>query len=134
MEEGDTRLVSINTIKEGSVVVIDDEACKVISLQSGKAGKHGHAKVRLAGVGLLDKKRREIVMPSGDNIKIPIIDKRNAQVLSVSGKSANVMDSETFETFDLEIPDDLEGQVVEGSTVVYWVILTAKVLKQVKSE
>ena len=45
---------------------------------------------------------------------------------------ANVMDSESFETFDLEIPEELEGQVVEGVEVLYWEILDDKVIKQVK--
>lgn len=134
MDEGDKKPVSISTIKEGNVVVIDDAACKVTDIQSGKAGKHGHAKVRLVAVGIIDGKRREIVMPGGESIDVPIIDKRNAQILSVAGKKANVMDSETFETFDLDIPDELEGQIKEGMTIVYWIILNAKVMKQIKTE
>jgi len=134
MVEGDTKLVSVGTVKEGNVVVIDGEACKVISIQTSRPGKHGHAKVRLTGVGMIDGKKREVMMPGHDNIPVPIIDKRNAQVLSITGKTANVMDAESYETFDLNIPDELAEQVVEGVTIVYWVILNAKVLKQVKSE
>ena len=71
-------------------------------------------------------------MPGHDNVEVPIIEKRNAQVLSVHGDMANVMDSETYETFDLKIPEELKGQVVEGSSVLYWVIMDEKVIKQVK--
>jgi len=41
------------------------------------------------------------------------IEKKTAQVLSIQGNTANVMDSETYETFDLEIPEELKGQVVD---------------------
>ena len=71
-------------------------------------------------------------MPGHDNIEVPIIEKRTAQVLSLHGDSANVMDSETYETFDLKITDEFKGQVVEGSSVLYWTILDNKIIKQVK--
>ena len=71
-------------------------------------------------------------MPGHDNIEVPIVEKKNAQVLSIQGDTANVMDSETYETFDLKIPDELKGEVTEGVTVLYWIILEDKVMKQIK--
>jgi len=54
--------------------------------------------------------------------------------LSIIGKSANVMDEETYETFDLQIPDELKDECKEGVNILYWVILSDKVMKQVKTE
>ena len=71
-------------------------------------------------------------MPGHDNIDTPIVDKRNAQVLSVAGNKANVMDSETYETFDLDIPEELKDNCVAGTNLLYWVILGTKVMKQIK--
>ncbi len=127
-----TKPVGIGTLQRGNYVVIDDAACKVTGTQTSRPGKHGHAKVRLEAVGLLDGKKRVIVAPGHDHIPTPIVEKKNAQVLSISGKTANVMDSETYETFDLAIPDELDGQVTEGCNVVYWIILEDKVMKQIK--
>jgi len=42
------------------------------------------------------------------------------------------MDTTTYETFDLNIPDELKGQVVEGVNVLYWEILDQRVMKQIK--
>lgn len=126
------KVVNAHAIKPGSFILIDGVACKTLSAESSKSGKHGHAKTRIVAVGIIDEKKREIVMPSGDSVEVPIIDKKNAQVLSVSGNTANVMDVDTFETFDLEIPEDLKGKVVEGAQVLYWIILDDKVMKQVK--
>lgn len=116
-------------IQEGDVIVMEGEACKVKKTSTSRPGKHGHAKVRVEGVGMLDDKKRQTVMPGDEDVEVPIIDKRNAQVLSVSGDTAQVMDMENYKNFDLEIPEDLEPQ--EGDEVDYWVILDTKVLKKV---
>lgn len=129
---GEKALKSVGTLKNGNYVIIDGVASVVTGTSTSRPGKHGHAKVRLEGVGMLDGKKRIIVMPGHDNIEVPVIDKRNAQVLSITGDQANVMDSESFETFDLEIPEDLKDQAKEESVIVYWVILEDKVMKQVK--
>lgn len=127
-----TKFTSIGSLQKGNYVIIDGVACRVADTQTSRPGKHGHAKVRLTGVGLIDGKKRIVVMPGHDNIEVPIVDKKNAQVLSVSGNTANVMDAENYETFDIEIPQELKADVVEGCTVVYWIILDQKQMKQVK--
>lgn len=128
-----TKLVQASSCKPGSYIVIDDAACKVASTDTSKPGKHGSAKVRIVAIGLLDGKRREIVCPASDNVSVPVIEKRSAQVLSVSGDVANLMDEETYETFDLEIPDELKESVAPNAKVIYWEILGEKVMKQLKS-
>ncbi len=128
-----TKIVGATSIKEGSFILIDGVACKVVNAETSKSGKHGHAKVRIVAIGLLDDKKREMVMPGHDNVEVPIIDKRTAQVLSIVGDKANVMDTETYETFDMAVPADMKAQIIEGCQVLYWVVMGEKVMKQVKS-
>lgn len=132
--KGNIKMESIGTLKKGNYVVIDGVACITAETQTSRPGKHGHAKVRLSAVGIIDGKKRVIVMPGHDNIEVPIIEKKTAQVLSIAGDMANVMDSQTYETFDLKIPEELKDQVKDGVSVLYWTILEDKVIKQVKSE
>ncbi len=127
-----TKPVSVSSLKKGSTVVIDGAACKVTDLQVSRPGKHGHAKVRMTAVGIVDDKKRVIIMPGHDHIDTPIIEKKTAQVLSVSGDTANIMDMESYETFDLKIPSELKGKCIEGSTALYWIILNEKVMKEIK--
>ncbi len=129
-----TKLIAATSIQEGRYIVLDDAPCKVTSVQISRPGKHGHAKVRITAVGIVDGKKRETVMPGHDMVPTPVIDKKTAQVLSVQGNIANVMDAETYETFDLEIPEELKADCVPGSNVLYWLILNSRVMKQVKSE
>lgn len=131
---GETVPKSVATLSKGNYVVIDGVASIVSDTSTSRPGKHGHAKVRLVAVGMIDGKKREIVMPGHDNIDVPIIEKKTAQVLSIVGDNANVMDSESFETFDLKIPEELKDTCREGSNILYWVILNDKVMKQVKAE
>ncbi len=128
----DTKPVSVGSLKKGNYVVVDGAACVVSDTQVSRPGKHGHAKVRLTAVGIIDGRKRQIVMPGHDHIDVPIIDKRTAQVLSLQGNVANIMDLETYETFDLKVPEELREKIVEGCNVLYWVILDEKVMKQVQ--
>jgi len=129
-----TKLVSVGSLQVGRYVVLEGVACKITDIQVSKPGKHGHSKIRMSAVGMIDDKKRVVVMPGHDNIETPIIEKKTAQVLSIQGDVANVMDCESFETFDLKIPEELKGEVVEGCNVLYWTILDEKVMKQVKKE
>ena len=131
---GQKKNVSVGSLQKGSYVIIDGIASKVTGTQTSRPGKHGHAKVRLQSVGLLDGKTRIIVMPGHDSIEVPLIGKKTAQVLSVTGETANVMDAESYETFDLEITDDLADECKEGTVVLYWVIMDSKIMKQIKTE
>ena len=126
------KLVSVGSLKKGDTIIIDGAACRISDTATSRPGKHGHAKVNLMAVGILDGKKRNLVMPGHDKVEAPIIDKKNAQILSVSGKTANVMDMETYETFEMEIPEELKNDVHEGVEVLYWGIMGIKVMKQVK--
>jgi translation initiation factor 5A len=128
-----TKQESIGHLQKGSYIIVEGVACKVVSTATSRPGKHGHAKVNLMAIGLLDGKKRNLVLPGHDMVEVPIVEKKTAQVLSIHGDTANVMDSETYETFDLKIPDELKGQVVEGCNVLYWEILSEKVMKQIKT-
>ena len=128
-----TKTVGGNELKVGSYIIIEGAACKIVNIDISRPGKHGHAKMRMEGMGIIDGKRRIIVMPAHDNIEVPIIEKKTAQVLSVHGSTANVMDAETYETFDLTVPEELQGSCIAGVSVLYWKVLEDKVLKQVKS-
>ena len=128
----DTKIVGANQMQKGSFILLGGVACKVVDVEISKPGKHGHTKVRISAVGLVDDKKRIEVMPGHDSVEVPVIEKRNAQVLSVQGSTANVMDSETYETFDMKVPEEFREQVVEGSSVLYWTIMDERVIKQVK--
>lgn len=128
----ETKNVPANNIKVGSFILIEGIACRVVDTATSKSGKHGHAKCRIVAVGLLDEKKRDIVIGSQSSVEVPIIEKKNAQVLKVSDDKANIMDQESYETFDIPIPEEFKGKIKEGQIVLYWVIAGDKVIKQIR--
>ena len=128
----DKKVTTIGSLKEGSYLMLDGEAGVLRSVQLSKTGKHGSMKCRLEAITLIDDKKKVQIFPSSDKVEVPIIEKKEAQVLSIHNDKANVMDLGTYETFDLDIAEDLKDQVKEGKQVTYWVILDKMIIKQVK--
>lgn len=128
----DVRPGTVHGLKKGSSIMVDGVACRVTNISISKPGKHGHAKARIETVGLIDEKKRIIIKPTDSRVDIPVIDKRTAQVLSVSGNKANVMDLESYETFDIDIPNELKDKVVDGVNISYWNVVGTKIMKGVK--
>ncbi len=106
-------------LKVNRYVVIDDEPCKIISIQFSKPGKHGEAKARLEAIGLFDGQKRSVVHPVTHKVRVPMIDKRKAQVLSIHENRAQLMDLENYETFELEVPEELRANLQPGQEQLY---------------
>jgi translation initiation factor 5A len=124
---------AIKNLQVGKFVVIDDEPCKVLNVTTSVPGKHGGAKARLEVIGIFDNRRRSIVKPADTEIEIPIVDKKVGQVVAIAGDTAQIMDMETYETFDSKIPDELKGKLAQGGEVIYWILMGRKMLMQVKT-
>lgn len=125
--------VEIKSLKVGRYVVMNGKACKITKIDISRPGKHGHAKIRVEGVSLTDGTKHVEVMPGHEKVNSPLIEKKTAQVLSIYENVANVMDSESYETFDLKIPEELKGKLKEGDNVLYWIILEDKIMMEIKN-
>ena len=121
--------------KPGTYIVVDGEACKVTSMTKSKPGKHGAAKVRLEAVGVFDGKKRVVLKPADANVDSPIIDKRKAQAISISGNIVQLMDLENYETFEATIPDEFKPKLApgsEGCEVLYWQFEKNILIKEIR--
>ena len=129
-----TKPIEVGSLKIGSYVVVEGMACIVKSIQISRPGKHGHAKSRIEAVAMIEGQKKIFIRPNHDKMESPIIDKETAQIISVNGNKASVMDLKSYETFELEVPDELKNEVKEGMNVIYWIVLNEKVMKQVKKD
>ncbi|SDJ39532.1 MULTISPECIES: translation initiation factor IF-5A [Natronorubrum] len=98
----------VRELQEGSYVMIDDAACKINAYSTAKPGKHGSAKARVEAAGVFDGKKRSLSQPVDAKIWVPIIERKNGQVVSVDGDDMQVMDLETYETLTMRIPEDVD--------------------------
>lgn len=122
------KIIDATEAKPGTSVFIEGAPCTVRSMDISKTGKHGHAKCRIEAIGIFDNKKRVLVVPGHERMEIPLIEKKKAQILSVTGERASVMDLESFETLDMEIETGVE--ISEGDQVEYWKINEQRIIKR----
>jgi len=120
------QLAEVRTLRVNRYMIIDDEPCKIMSISTSKPGKHGEAKARIEAIGVFDGQKRSVVHPVKHKIHVPLIDKRTAQVLALMGDNVQLMDLETYETFEMPIPDEFKAQLQPGNEISYLVALGRK--------
>jgi translation initiation factor 5A len=105
----------VRDLDEGSYVMVEDAPCKINSYSTAKPGKHGSAKARIEAEGVFDGKKRSLSQPVDAKIWVPIINRKQGQVINVDGDEIQVMDLETYENFvmrangvDAEADDEIE--------------------------
>ena len=121
--------VDAGSLKEGSFVVIDEEPCKIVEVEKSKPGKHGSAKVRITAIGVFDGVKRSIVVPVDQKVDVPIIEKKVAQVISITPTSVQLMDLSSYEVFEVPkdtIETDLLNKMAVGTEVEVWELLGKK--------
>jgi len=102
----------LGSLKIGSYILLPvsdqptGDACRITEYDTSKPGKHGSAKARIVGVGIFDGQKRPHVGPVSQQIHVPLICKRTGQIISIVGSKIQVMDSESFETIDVDMIEE----------------------------
>jgi translation initiation factor 5A len=111
----------VRELDEGSYVLIDDVPCKINAYSTAKPGKHGSAKARIEAEGVFDGQKRSLSQPVDQKIWVPIIERKQGQVIDVRDGEIQVMDLETYDNFvmragdeDLAVDDEIEFLEHEG--------------------
>lgn len=130
------RVDELGKLKAGSYVIIDGAPCRVLSSEKSKPGKHGAAKVRLTAVGVFDGNKRQLLGSVSTRVEVPIIEKFEAQVVSVLGETVQLMDlaSGDYAVFEVEMPKEPElvDKITEGVNVEVWRVLDKNTIMRVK--
>lgn len=101
-------------LKEGRYLIIEDIPCRITNIDTSKSGKHGGAKMRITGVGIFDGQKKTLLTPGDSDVEVPMVERKNVQIISVSGKTAQVMDSQTYEMYDLDISEEHMSAIAAG--------------------
>ncbi len=95
--------------------------------------EHGSTKARVVGIGVFDGVRRSLVSPVDSNVETPLIDKRNGQIIALTGDNLQIMDLESFEVFDTNaVDEDAKQKIQQGVDVEYWKVLDRTKVVRVK--
>lgn len=117
-------------VREGSYIIIEDDPCEVRSVSKSSPGKHGSAKAKIKAKGVFDGKNRHITKPVDSNMMSPSVERKTGQVVSKEGSIAQVMDMDTYETEEMELPEDLNAS--EGDEIEFQVFDDRKLVKGLK--
>ena len=112
--------VEASSVRNGSMIMIEGEPCEVRSTSKSAPGKHGSAKHKIKARGIFDGKDRHITKPGDAMMISPDVDKKEGQIVSKDGSIAQVMDMDTYETEEMELPDDLDAG--EGDNIKFWLV------------
>lgn len=96
----------VRELDEGSYVLIDDTPCKINSYSTAKPGKHGSAKARIEAKGVFDGQKRSMSQPVDAKVWVPIINRKQGQVIDDRGDEIQVMDLETYDNFVMRVDDN----------------------------
>lgn len=130
------KIEEIRNLKPGRYIMIDDKACKISSITKSKPGKHGGAKANIVAEDIFTGNKKSHMGPVSDKVEVPLIDKRNAQVLTVIGDNIQLMDMESYDTFELPMPDEpeIKKAMKEGTEVMYMDVEGMRKIMQIKSD
>ncbi|MFH1306164.1 MAG: translation initiation factor IF-5A [Candidatus Micrarchaeota archaeon] len=123
---------SAKELKVGKYLLIDGVPCRIASMDKSKPGKHGAAKLRIVAIGIFDGAKRNWLGSSDSDVEIPMIDRSNAQIVAVNGNVAQLMDTRTFETFELTIPEEMASDAEPGKEAELLVAMGKRVIQRIK--
>ena len=127
------KLIQATGAKPGTTILVDGEACTVRSNDISKTGKHGASKCRIEAIEIFSGKKKIVSVPGDTRFDVPMVEKKKAQVLSVSDTTASVMDLESFETMDLPFMEEVKADLAPEKQVEYYSIEGKKVIMRVYS-
>jgi translation initiation factor 5A len=109
-------------LKIGHYVVIDGEACKIVEFEKSKPGKHGAAKARIVAISVTTGTKKNLISPVDARAEVPLIEKKTGQVLAFVGTNVQIMDMQSYETFETPMPEeeDIKSKLAPGVEVEYW--------------
>lgn len=122
------RLINATEAKPGTTIMVDGQACTVRSNDISKTGKHGASKCRMECIEIFSGKKKIVAVPGHERFEVPMVEKKKAQVLSVSENTASVMDLESYETTDMPFMEEIKNEIAPEKQVEYWNIEGKKVI------
>lgn len=125
------KIVDASELKVGSYAIFDGDVYVIKNIDVSKTGKHGAHKCRFDATAVIGEKKKIYLCPGTERIEVPMIDKRKGQVLSLAGDKVSLMDIESFENFELAIPEEFKGQINDGMTIEYWDVEGRKIIKRI---
>ncbi|KAE8147864.1 translation protein SH3-like domain-containing protein [Aspergillus avenaceus] len=102
-----------SALRKNGHVVIKNRPCKIVDMSTSKTGKHGHAKVHIVALDIFTGKKLEDLSPSTHNMEVPVVHRKEYQLLDVSEDGfLSLMDENSNPKDDVKVPDNEVGEKI----------------------
>ena len=109
----------IGDLDVGEYIVVNGDPCVITKKTSSSTKNTDPKKEKIYVEGLFDGQKRTMVKELSEEVEVPEVESGNAQIVAIIRGNAQVMDLSSFETFELEIPLQLRGELEEGDEIEY---------------
>lgn len=93
--------------------MIKARPCKIVEMSTSKTGKHGHAKVHMVAIDIFTGKKLEDICPSTHNMEVPIVVRKDFQLIDIDGEFLSLMDDSGETREDIKIPEGELGDEIK---------------------
>lgn len=125
------KVISATEARPGTVITVETEFYSVKSNDISKTGKHGSAKCRIEAIEIFSGKKKILAVAGHERFEVPLIEKKRAQVLSVSDSNASIMDLDSYETIDVPFMEEIKDALAPEKQVEYWDVEGKKMIMRV---
>eukprot|EP01060_Flectonema_neradi_P019578 TRINITY_DN2678_c0_g2_i1.p1 TRINITY_DN2678_c0_g2~~TRINITY_DN2678_c0_g2_i1.p1 ORF type:complete len:182 (+),score=48.53 TRINITY_DN2678_c0_g2_i1:66-548(+) len=100
--------VPCSSLRKGMHCLIDGHPVKILSIDTSKNGKHGHAKAHIIGEDIFTGKKVEECCPTSHGMTAPVITRQEYILIDIDGDYLTLqeMDGEIREDLTLPTKDD----------------------------
>jgi len=106
-------------IKKGAYIRYNNEVLKVVRKEVVACGTHSHSKTKIFVQGLHGGGEKSFNLSHSENVEELPIWRKEAQVISKMPDKVQIMDVQSYETFDAEIGKELLETLNEGDSVTF---------------
>eukprot|EP01134_Creolimax_fragrantissima_P000598 CFRG0598T1 len=105
--------IQCSALRKGGHVIIKGRPCRIVDMSTSKTGKHGHAKVNMTAIDIFTGKKLEDMSPSTHNMEVPIVKRRDFQLLDIDDGFLSLMNDDGTTKDDLKLPENDLGKEIQ---------------------
>ncbi len=110
-------MIDLKKLKKGKYIIHENEACVIKDVKTLTSKNNPVIKLELEG--LFSGKHYNSHILTGQNIQEANLTRKCGTIISKKNNKIEIMDIQTFETFDVNIDPELLEKAQEGDNVTY---------------
>lgn len=112
-------MATASDLNSGNYFLHNNEPVQVVKREVVAYGTHSHTKLKFYFRPLTGRGEKTVTMGHTDKVDILDITRKTGMVLAKTQDKVQVMDSQSYETFDAKIDKELLDKVSENDEVIF---------------